>query len=473
MLIQNAEIEGESSLDVRIDGDRVTAIGCLLERRAGEPVLDAGGGALLPGLHDHHIHLFALAAALGSLRCGPPFVRTTEALGLALRTECESRPAGSRDWIRGVGYCESVAGALDRFALDRWVADRPLRVQHRSGSLWMLNSAAVDRLRLDASAPQPPGLERDERGRITGRLFRLDGWLRERLGDREREIPSLEVVGRQLARFGVTGVTDATPANGDEELRAFSAAVVSGALPQRLQLMGRPELPPPTTQGVVRGAVKIMLDEAALPEFDALRSAIARAHDAGRAVAVHCVTRAELVFTLTAIASAGPFPGDRIEHAAVAPPELVAQMAEMGLWVVTQPNFIYERGDDYAIDVDPSDRIWLYRGAGFLTHGVPLGGGTDAPFGNPDPWIAMRAAVTRRSLGGLVLGRDEGIPPEAALALFTTPLDRPGGPPRRVARGVPADLCLLDRPWSAARSQLASSHVRATLRAGRIVWDRA
>ena len=414
-------------------------------------------------------HLFALAAALDSVRCGPPSVRSAADLEELLRAECARRKAGSQDWIRGVGYCESVAGPLDRFALDRWVADRPLRVQHRSGALWILNSSAIAGLHLDRCDSPPDGLERDERGRITGRLFRLDGWLRERLPD--RGIPSLAATGRLLARFGVTGLTDATPSNGAEELLAFSAAVETAELPQRLQLMGQQGLPPSATASVKRGAVKIMLDESALPEFGALRRAIEAAHDAERGVAVHCVTRAELVFTLAALKGAGSRPGDRIEHAAVAPPELVAELAELGLTVVTQPNFIHERGDDYAVDVDPVDRKWLYRGAGFVADRVPLGGGTDAPFGDPDPWLAMRAAVTRRSAGGIKLGGGEELEPEAALALFTTPLDRPGGPARRVTVGAPADLCLLDRPWAAARSALSSDQVRATLRAGRIVWQ--
>ena len=283
--------------------------------------------------------------------------------------------------------------------------------------------------------------------------------------------PSLAATGKLLARFGVTGLTDATPSNAAEELRAFSVAVETAELPQRLQLMGQQGLPRCATAGVQRGAVKIMLDESALPEFDALRRTIAAAHDAERGVAVHCVTRAELVFTLAALKSAGARPGDRIEHAAVAPPDLVAEMAELALTVVTQPNFIHERGDVYAVDVDPADREWLYRGAGFLAGGVPLGGGTDAPFGDPDPWLAMRAAVNRRSAGGLVLGCAEGLSPEAALALFTTPLDQPGGPARRVTVGAAADLCLLDRPWAAARSALSSDQVRATLREGRMLWE--
>ncbi|WP_229758442.1 hypothetical protein [Peterkaempfera bronchialis] len=52
-------------------------------------------------------------------------------------------------WVRGVGYHESVAGPLDRDRLDALVAHRPVRVQHRSGALWILNSAGAALLGLD------------------------------------------------------------------------------------------------------------------------------------------------------------------------------------------------------------------------------------------------------------------------------------------------------------------------------------
>ena len=137
-------------------------------------------------------------------------------------------------------------------------------------------------------------------------------------------------------------------------------------------------------------------------------------------------------------------------------------MASLPLTVVTQPNFIAERGDAYLADVDTADRPWLYRCRGFAEAQVPLGGGTDAPFGEGDPWAAMRAAVERRSAGGQSLGPQEALAPERALALFTSPPEAPGGPPRRVAAGVPADLCLLDAPWSRVREELSSARVRAT-----------
>ena len=99
----------------------------------------------------------------------------------------------------------------------------------------MLNSRAIERLGLDRGA-DAPGVERDAAGRATGRLFRADAWLRERLGP--QALPDLAPVGRLLSRYGVTGVTDATADTDARALAGLEAAVASGALPQRLAVMG-------------------------------------------------------------------------------------------------------------------------------------------------------------------------------------------------------------------------------------------
>lgn len=462
MLIARAELEGEIR-DVRISEGRIAAIGVDLPPLPGEPRLRAEGGALLPGLHDHHIHLLALAAARLSVRVGPPDVRDAAGLAAALRA------APPHDgWVRGIGYHESVAGDLDRAALDRIDARRPLRVQHRSGVLWIVNSAGAARLGLDRD-PTPNGVERDARGRPTGRLFRCDAWLRERLGSSP---PPLGPVSRLLASFGVTGATDATAGNGAAELACLTEALRKGDLGQRIVVMGSEHLPDSDDERIARGPLKILLDEPALPAPEELEERIARAHAADRAVAIHCVTRTALVLALAALRARGPRPGDRIEHASVAPPELAEQIAELSLCVVTQPGFIRERGDEYARDVAEEDRTWLYRCAGLEAAGVALGAGTDAPFGDPDPWRAVRAAVERRTRAGKVLGPDEALAPERALALFTSPPESPGAAPRRVAVGEPADLCLLDRPWREAREQLSSAAVRATFASGKLVFCR-
>ncbi len=453
MLIRAAEVSGERR-DLRVAGGHIAELAERLTPRAGEEVIEAGGGALLPGLHDHHLHLFALAVAQRSVRCGPPQVADRAGLAAAL---CAGESHAG--WLRGVGYHESVAGALDRRLLDGFDLEHPVRIQHRSGAQWGLNSRGIAALGLDAGV-DAPGVERDAAGAATGRLFGLDAWLRERLPRTGR--PDLTQTGRRLAACGVTGVTDASVGNGPDELRAFSDALMRGELRQRLVLMGSAALPEPEAgTRLSRGAVKLVLNESRLPELEELTACIAEAHAAGRGVAIHCVTRVELVLATVAFGAAGGRDGDRIEHAAVAPDDLMPRLAALPLSVVTQPNFVAERGDAYRVDVEPRDRPWLYRCRGFLTAGVPVGAGTDAPFGDPDPWRAMRAAVERRTANGAEFGASEALTPEQALSLFTTRPDAPGAAPRRIAVGAVADLCLLDTPWSEARLDLSARHVRA------------
>ena len=467
MLIRDAEIEGRSHLDLRIVAGRIEEIGSRLPSRPNEAQLQAQGGALLPGLNDHHLHLLALAAADASLRCGPPQVRDHRELRRCVESAAPSQQGG---WLRAVGYHESVAGSLDRSELDALSPGHPIRMQHRSGALWTLNSAAVDALQLDAGN-DAPGVERDSAGRATGRLYRLDAWLGEQLGRIEARVPpKLAKISQRLAAFGVTGLTDATPSNGADELALFHSASERGELRQRLQVMGSLELPATQAPRVTRGAFKILLHEDALPSFDGLCDQLRRAHGDGRAVAFHCVTRAELVFAAQALAAAGSGPQpDRIEHAAVAPPELVELLKERDIHVVTQPNFIYERGDAYLDEVAAGDLPWLYRCGELLESGVATGAGTDAPFGDPDPWLAMQAAVERKTEAGVTMGADERVSPERALALFTSPLAAPGAAPRRLTPGAVADLCLLDRSWSRARDRLSSDLVASTFCAGELV----
>ena len=457
MLIRGAELRGAAA-DVRIDADRIEAVAPAgtLTRRRGEEAIDACGGALLPGLHDHHLHLFALAAAAESAPCGPPGIRDATELARALAA---AKPRGG--WIRGVGYHESVAGVLDRTRLDALRSDVPVRVQHRSGACWSLNSPALAWL---GPLPAGSGVERTADGTPTGRLFGLDALLRDRIASDEP--PGLGPVGARLAAFGVTGVTDATATNGPDALARLEEEVHRGALPQRLHVMGTEALPAPTVERVFRAALKVVLAERDLPDPDALAERFAAAHAAGRAVAVHCTTRAELVLACAAFAQAGPRAGDRIEHASIAPPEVAALLAELGLTVVTQPNFVAERGDAYRREVDADDLPWLYRGAGLCADGIPLGGGTDAPFGQPDPWRAIAAAIQRRAPDGDPLGAEEALSPERALALFTTPPEAPGGTPRAVAPGGDADLVLLREPWEVIRRAPSADAVRATWCAG-------
>jgi len=405
----------------------------------------------------------ALAAALDSLRCGPPDVHCADELISLL---CEQNAMGDSSWIRGTAYHPSVAGDLDRDWLDRWIPDRPVRIQHRGGRLWVFNSRGLEALGLPGT-DYPPGLELVA-GEPSGRLYEGDRWLRERLGG---QFPDLSRASRMLASFGVTGITDTSPANGTAEWSHFRRSQADGQLLQSARIMGSEQLWNCREDALLqRGEFKIHLLESRLPPLESLQEDIGAAHARGRPVAVHCVTVTELVVALSALKTAGVRPGDRIEHASVTPPELLQSIRELGLRVVVQPHFIAERGDQYLAEVDRRDQPWLYRAAGFLDAGIPLAGGSDAPFGGADPWQAMRAAVERRTPAGCVMAAAEALTPEQALSLFLSEPGAPGVGARTLVAGAPADLCLLDTAWEIVRGDLDSNHVRSTWRGGKLIY---
>ncbi len=457
MLIRNAEIWKMGRADIRVEDGRISAIGSL-SAMGSEAVCDANGGALLPGLHDHHIHLAATAVGRRSVQCGPPEVVSEAQLAAALSAPGEG-------WLRGIGYHESVAGMLDAALIDAWVRDRPVRIQHRSGRMWFLNSAALE-VCLTNAAPSP-GLEKSG-GKWTGRLFDDDPWLRVAA---PQSPPDFTAVSRELARCGITGITDMSAANVPSSASEFDRQIAAGHLLQKTMMAGTLGLAEAHFGShLILGPAKLHLHEWALPPLEEAVSFIRKAHGQGRAIASHCTTEVELVFTLAALREGGVISGDRIEHGGVVPDHLLADIAELGLHVISQPHFIAERGDQYLADVEPRDHALLYRLAAFNRAGVVLAGGSDAPYGSIDPWAAMRAAVSRKTASGVTIGKNESLTPEEALALYLAdPQDLPRQ--RSIEIGSKADLCMLDLPWKEARERLSSDDVRMTIIDGSIVHD--
>jgi len=430
MLIQRAMTLDGVVVDIRV-GERIDKVADTLAPRAGEDVLDAAGGTVLPGLHDHHVHLYSAAAAATSLRAGPPQVRDRDGLAATLA----NAEAGEDGWIRAVGYHDSVDGPLDREALDALVPSVPLRVQHRSGVLWILNSAGLVRVGLA--------------GHPDGRLRSADSWS-DVLGRGETNLADLS--GR-LSRYGVTGITDATPDLDIADIVRFSKLHRHGELGQRVHCLA--------------SGKRILHDDDL--DLEQLTGWIGERHRDGGPVAIHCVTAAQLLVTIAALREAGTRPGDRIEHAAVVPSDCLADLADLGVTVVTQPNFVAERGDQYFDEIPAAEHGQLWRVASLLDAGVPVALSTDMPFGDGDPWAAMRAAVHRTTPSGAVLGIDECVSARTALTMF---LGRPDQPTqlRTLEPGQPADLCVLSVPPEVALAELDAGMVAATVVSGQMVY---
>ncbi|WP_296604697.1 amidohydrolase family protein [Nocardioides sp.] len=444
-------------VDVAVRGGRIVAVEPRTSLTASQEY-DGRGAALLPGLHDHHLHLLATAALAGSVDCSD--VSSLVELGDLLRAA-----APTSGWLRAVGHHESRVGRLTRDVLDDLLgpglAGTPVRVRDHSGALWVLNSAGLDLL---GDLSQSTGVERDAAGRSTGRLWRLDRELGVRLGT---VAPDLAALGEHLADLGISGVTDATPDLSGETVALLDSARRTGRLPQRVMLLGTPDgtgLP----ASLSTGPAKIHLRDHDLPSVDDLSSAVAAHHGAGRAVAVHCLGSDALVLTLSALETAGPLPGDRIEHASVVPPVLLPRIREAGVAVVTQPGFVSVRGDDLLRDIEGVEREWLWPWAGLDAVGVPVCGASDAPHGPLSPWEVIAAASTRRTPSGRVVAGHEQVTPLRALRGYLTAPEQPGGQLRRVEPGAHADLVLLRSGLEEALASVPVNPVRLTVLGGRV-----
>jgi predicted amidohydrolase YtcJ len=430
MLIQRATTLDGAVVDLRLSTS-IDEIAETLDPRPGEDVLDAAGGTVLPGLHDHHVHLYSAAAAQTSVRVGPPQVCDRATLANVLA----SAQPGQDGWIRAVGYHDSVAGPLDRAALDAIVPTVPLRVQHRSGMLWILNSAGLARIGLA--------------GHPDGRLRSADSWS-DTLSRGQTELADLSA---RLTRYGITGITDATPDLGASDIVRLAELHRRGELRQRVHCLAPGK--------------RILHDDDL--DLDGLTEWVANRHRDGAPVAIHCVTAAQLLVTIAALREAGTHPGDRIEHAAVTPADCIADLADLGVTVVTQPNFVAERGDQYLDDVPAAEHQQLWRVASLLRGDVPVALSTDMPFGEPDPWAAMRAAVHRTTPSGILLGADERVSARTALVMFFGHADQPARA-RALQTGEPADLCVLNVPPETALAELDAGMVAATVIGGQIAY---
>jgi predicted amidohydrolase YtcJ len=305
--------------------------------------------------------------------------------------------------------------------------------------LWTLNSAGLARVGL---ADHPDGRLRSADRSWSDTLQRNESGLAE--------------ISRLLSRYGVTGITDATPDFEVSDIVKLMEAHRRGELRQRVHCLA---------------PGKRILHDSDL-DLGELTAWVAERHAVDAPVAVHCVTAAQLVVTLSALREAGTHPQDRIEHAAVVPDDSVADLTDLNVTVVTQPNFVAERGDQYLTDVPAGEHHELWRVASLLTAGVRVALSTDMPFGEGDPWATMRAAVHRTTAAGGVLGADECVSASEALTMFFGTSGQPTDP-RSIAKGQPGDLCVLAAPRDEVLKVLDSQMVRATVVAGEVVFERA
>ncbi len=209
---------------------------------------------------------------------------------------------------------------------------------------------------------------------------------------RSRRAPA--VFSRELAAAGVTAFTDATVRNGPDEVALFARLAREGAICQRVGMMIGARAARGRTRGD-RGSRAVGGIGIAGGKFMP-RIARRTAWRSRRARRSAFRLRARLRLSRhrsrgagdgaggdrsRAPAGRGAGRGDgvcRIEHGGLIPPNYIERMAATPeRWVVTNPGFIYYRGDKYAQRTGTAS-AYTYRAKASLAAGVELAAGTDA-----------------------------------------------------------------------------------------------
>lgn len=475
---------------VAIAGDRILGVGGRGEVGAlagsGTKRIDCGGGALVPGFIDAHCHVLAYLQSLLSLDLGR--ARSVEEAKALIAQRAVGLPPGS--WVHAHGYDDFRWGRHPtRWELDEATPAHPVRLLHRTGHACVLNSLALARVGIAIDTPEPPGglIDRDpQTGEPNGVLFEMNEYIRGKLpplSRREME-QALSLANPTYLSAGLTSLLDASVSNDAAQHRLFCSLKGEGKLAPRLSLLmgigamgagwGEGEVP-------VRG-VKIVLDETTgrlHPPQEELNQMVLAVHRAGLPVAIHALEEAAIEAAAQAMGRALsllPRPHrHRIEHCSVCPPPLAQKLRGLGVVVVTQPAFIYYNGEKYLSAVPSPQLPHLYPLRALRQAGLRVAGSSDSPVVPHPPLMGIYAAVSRRTEGGGVVGGEQALSSEEALALYTREAAYACGEEKEkgcIEPGKLADLCLLSAdPTQVEAETLKEIKVLMTVLGGRVVWQ--
>jgi predicted amidohydrolase YtcJ len=409
--------------------------------RDGASLLDLSGLAVVPALHDTHVHLLGTGQMEIDLDLGGAS-SFAEALDLVADGARGFRGSVLRahsfdpDLMEGGRYLTSAD-------LDAVSSTLPIHVRRRDGHSSSANGAA---LALFGTRPGDAGAEVDAAGRLTGVLRgKAHGDAAARAGDLLAPEERAECYRRAAARAVSRGVGVVHALVGREEDAACrDAELLLGVMPELpidvVVFAQTTDVDRVAALGLPRIGGCVLLDgsfgsrTAALTEpyadspgggelyrsDDELTGFFRAAHARGLQIAVHAIgDRAIGQAAACYRAACGEDAAGarhRIEHCEIPSPAHVAAMSRLGLASGVQPAFeLYWGGPGgmYEARLGPRRASRTNPLRTMLESGVAIAGGSDSYVTPMDPLLGVHAAVNRAA-------PDERLSVHDALSLFTS-----------------------------------------------------
>ena len=515
---------------VAVRGNTVVRVGTNREiqrlRRAQTTVIDAKGGAVVPGFIDAHAHLVSGGLSLDQVSLAD--ARTVDEIKDTIRVWADAHP--ERQWITGRGwYYQPFNGAMPtRQLLDSLVPDRPAYLVAYDGHTGWANSAALKAAGITRATKNPKDgiIVRDGRGEPTGALKESAMALMSKVAPQptaEDRLAAIRAAIDEAHRLGLTSVQDAGGPATDLELydqlrkrneltlRVYQALRADATLTEAgLEELERIRTRFADDPVLKTGAVKLVADgvieahTAAMLEPYANRASIkgeprftpaqinavvGMLDRRGWQVMTHAIGDAAVRMTLDAYeaaATANPQPErgrrHRIEHIETIDPADIPRFGRLGVIASFQPVHATPSptpGDVWGtnIGVERAGRGWLWNSIAKAKG--PLAFGSDWPVMTFDPKRGLHVATTRTTEDGLPKGGwipAERLSLRRAIQVYTRDGAWASFDEQRkgtLSRDMLADIVVLsDDIFSAPPARLTTTEVVVTIADGKVVYRR-
>ena len=498
----------------------------------GTTVLEAGGGLVLPGFNDAHVHFLTAARNLKNLELS----NETSVDGILRRIAAFATTHAGRDWLLGRGWFYAVfpGGMPHRDLLDRVAPDRPVAIEAYDGHTTWVNTAALARLDISRGTGNPSRgeIQRDAAGHATGILKEAAMELVDRALPPPTVVQDIDDLVRAACLAHQVGLTSVQEAGaGPEQFRIYEALRAAGHPMVRIRLGLRIEPGVPMADwerrltehegfalpyhgdawisagivkafadGVIESGTAAMLapyegmranDEGArgYPQWEhgELEEAVRIADARGWQVQIHAIGDGAVRTALDAYEHAGAVnrPRDRrhrIEHIETVDAADIPRFAALGVVASMQPYHADPEPaqlDLYAAKIggDRASRGWPWNS--IRRAGGHLAFGSDWPVVSFDPFLGLNSAVNRTTRDGRPAG---GWLPHERLSLSDALAGYTSGSAWAAHEealkgtlevGMLADVVVLDRDlFASPPHKIVSASVQATIVGGRLVYDK-
>ena len=493
-------------------GGRIAYVGGRAEAEAlagsGARRVDLEGRALLPAFVDAHSHLLTCAY----FRLQAPLGECASQEEICARMAQFARSKAPGEWVKGTGYDQNAlaeGAPPDRWMLDRACPQNPVVIQHVSGHSGVFNTLALERLgALEGSCD----LERDARGELTGRgvenpFLALLGQIP--LDSMEDVLAAFQEAQREYASHGITtaqeGMLNRAVApvyqeilrRGMLELDVFGYAApqdyrfleeefaqTANASPGRFRMAGEKIFLDGSPQGgsawvrepYVGGGcgVSTMTDGQLLEVF---RGAL----EEDVQLLAHCNGDGAAEQYLTLLARAEAEGGKKLRrpvmiHAQLLGLDQLERVKALGVIPSFFVAHVYHWGEVHVKNFGLERASRISPAGSARKAGILFTFHQDSPVIPPDMVETLWCACARRTKLGRVLGPEERIPAEAALAAVTRNAAWQyflEGEKGILRAGKAADLVLLSGdPLATPPEELNKLQVEATVKGGRTIWSR-